>query len=154
MKFYIHILLVVLFLCLANAEMGATAIGNNNSEEISLQLNEVNFLDVGNTTPTLTTDYYPFGMPFKEATGYDKQPYKYNDKEFDTMLRLNLYDYLARLYDPAVGRFTTMDPLAEKYYSTSPYAYCLNNPVKYIDPTGKIIVLFNVNSSFKTQINN
>ncbi len=83
------------------------------------------------------TDYYPFGMPVKEATGYDKQPYKYNGKEFDTMLGLNLYDYLARLYDPAVGRFTTMDPLAEKYYSTSPYAYCGNNPVSRIDPDGK-----------------
>ena len=49
---------------------------------------------------------------------------------------LNLYDYSARYYQPAIGRFTTVDPLAEKYYSISPYAYCLNNPLKYIDPTG------------------
>ena len=39
--------------------------------------------------------------------------------------------------DPAEGRFTSIDPLAEKYYSVSPYAYCGNNPVNRIDPGGK-----------------
>jgi RHS repeat-associated protein len=38
---------------------------------------------------------------------------------------------------PAIMRFTTPDPLAEKYYSISPYAYCGNNPVNRIDPTGE-----------------
>jgi uncharacterized protein RhaS with RHS repeats len=47
-----------------------------------------------------------------------------------------LYDFIARGYDPVTGRFLTPDPLAEKYYSISPYAYCGNNPVRYIDPTG------------------
>jgi len=77
-------------------------------------------------------------MPYSaDAIGPEVQPYKYNDKEFDTMNRLNLYDYEARHYDPATIRFTTVDPLAEKYYNWSPYVYCYNNPVKYIDPTGK-----------------
>jgi len=49
---------------------------------------------------------------------------------------LDSYDFLARTYDPILARFTTMDPLCEKYYSISPYAYCGNNPVRYIDPTG------------------
>jgi hypothetical protein len=49
---------------------------------------------------------------------------------------LNMYDYGARIYDPVIGRFTTMDPLAEKYYSVSPYAYCGNNPINRTDPTG------------------
>ncbi|MDR1114762.1 MAG: hypothetical protein LBL33_01150 [Tannerella sp.] len=40
-----------------------------------------------------------------------------------------------------IGRFTTPDPLAEKYYHISPYAYCANNPIKYIDPDGMDIVL-------------
>jgi hypothetical protein len=40
------------------------------------------------------------------------------------------------MYDPVLGRWMTTDPLAEKYYSISPYAYCANNPVKYIDPDG------------------
>jgi len=44
---------------------------------------------------------------------------------------------LARTYDPILARFTTMDPLCEKYYSISPYAYCGNNPVNRIDPDGR-----------------
>ncbi|NDW19461.1 RHS repeat-associated core domain-containing protein [Dysgonomonas sp. 216] len=85
-----------------------------------------------------STLYYPFGSPVTngESMGQEKQPYKFGEKEFDTMNGLNLYDFHARQYDSALGRFTSMDPLAEKYYSTSPYAYCLNNPLKYIDPTG------------------
>ena len=47
---------------------------------------------------------------------------------------LDLYDYGARFYDPLIGRFTTPDPLVEKYYSVSPYAYCKNNPINKIDP--------------------
>ena len=78
--------------------------------------------------------YYPFGGVF-EPTG-DVQRYKYNGKEYIADGGLNWYDYGARHYDPAIGRLTTMDPLAEKYYSTSLYAYCDNNPVKYVDPTG------------------
>jgi hypothetical protein len=40
---------------------------------------------------------------------------------------------------PALMRFTTPDPLAEKYYSISPYAYCGNNPIKFVDTDGKRI---------------
>ncbi len=39
-----------------------------------------------------------------------------------------------------VSRFLSIDPLAEKYYSISPYAYCLNNPLKYVDPSGRDVV--------------
>ena len=81
--------------------------------------------------------YYPFGGVFA-STG-NVQPYKYNGKELDTEKGLNWYDYGARQYDAALGRFTTVDPLAEKYYGVSPYAYCGNNPVRYIDPTGMFI---------------
>ena len=52
---------------------------------------------------------------------------------------LNEYDYGARWYDPILARFTTVDPLCEKYYSISPYAYCANNPVNAVDPDGKTI---------------
>ena len=83
--------------------------------------------------------YYPFGLSFAEATNRSYQPYKYNGKELVSDEGLNWYDYLARTYDPALPIFTTMDPMADKYYSISPYAYCGNNPVKYIDPTGKWI---------------
>lgn len=49
---------------------------------------------------------------------------------------LNLYDYLVRFYEPSTGRFSTVDPLAEKHFAISPYVYCLNNPMRYIDPLG------------------
>ena len=81
-----------------------------------------------------TNHYYPFGGVFA-STG-NTQPYKYNGKELDTKKGLNWYDYGARHYDAALGRFTTNDPLAEKYYSMSPYTYCADNPVKFIDPNG------------------
>jgi RHS repeat-associated protein len=74
-----------------------------------------------------------------ESANLDKQPYKFGGKEYETMHGLNLYDFEARPYDPILGRFLTPDPLAEKYYSVSPYAYTLNNPVNYIDPTGMIV---------------
>ena len=46
--------------------------------------------------------------------------------------------YGARHYDPCIMRFTTMDPMCEKYYNLSPYAYCGNNPVNAVDPSGMI----------------
>ncbi len=49
---------------------------------------------------------------------------------------LDEYDSQARWYYPAILRTTTIDPLAEKYYSISPYAWCGNNPVNFIDPDG------------------
>jgi RHS repeat-associated protein len=81
--------------------------------------------------------YYPYGGLFGESTNDEVQRYKYNGKELDRMHGLNLYDYGARQYDAALGQFTTMDPLCEKYYHISPYAYCMGNPVKLIDSDGK-----------------
>ena len=49
--------------------------------------------------------------------------YQYSGKEFDRMNGLDLYDFHARQYDPVLGRFTTPDPLSEKYYHQSPYAW-------------------------------
>jgi len=62
--------------------------------------------------------------------------YKYNGKEFQDELGLNMYDYGARNYDPAIGRWMNIDPLAEIYYSNNSFMYCNNNPILYIDPNG------------------
>ena len=80
--------------------------------------------------------YYPFGGLFGESTGGDAQRFKYNGKELDRMHGLDWYDYGARHMDGM--RFTTIDPLAEKDYPTSPYAYCSNNPIIRVDKDGKI----------------
>ena len=83
-----------------------------------------------------TNHYYPFGGVF--AATNNVQPYKYNGKEFDSKNGLNWYDYGARHYDAALGRFVSVDPLSEQDYAVSPYTYCGNNPVLRIDKDGRI----------------
>jgi len=63
--------------------------------------------------------------------------YKYNGKELQEELGLNMYDYGARNYDPSLGRWMNIDPLAEKYYSNTPYNYVNNNPLNFVDPDGR-----------------
>ena len=86
--------------------------------------------------------YYPFGL---KHAGYNTNvtsgfteglKYKYNGKELQEELGLNVYDYGARNYDSALGRWMNIDPLAEKSRRFSPFSYALNNPVYFIDPDG------------------
>ena len=63
--------------------------------------------------------------------------YSFNAKELDE--ETGMYYYEARYYAPPT--FTSRDPLFEKYFWMSPYAYCANNPVKYVDPDGREIIL-------------
>ena len=87
-------------------------------------------------------DYYPFGLKHKGYNDYvpTNNKYKYNGKELQDEsiggFALNLYDYGARNYDPALGRWMNIDPLAEKMRRYSPYAYALDNPVFFVDPDG------------------
>ena len=83
--------------------------------------------------------YYPYGALFAESTNGNVQPYKYNGKELDRMHGLDWYDHGARHNDAAIGRWHVVDPLCEKYYDVSPYAYCAGDPVNAIDPDGKSI---------------
>lgn len=81
------------------------------------------------------TNYYPFGTPILDLSNNPEfQPFKYNEKEFDMTHGLNTLDYGARQYDPVLPVWDKVDPLAEKYYNISPYAYCMNSPVMHIDP--------------------
>ena len=87
-----------------------------------------------------SNEYYPYGGLFAATTSM--QPYKYSSKELDRTHGLDLYDSQARWYDSILGRTTTMDLLAEKYYGISPYAWCAGNPITHTDPTGKEVELY------------
>ena len=84
--------------------------------------------------------YYAFGALMGESTGGDVQDFKYNGKELDRLHGLDWFDYGARHYDGVIGSWPTMDPLCEKYHDISPYVYCKNNPIRYIDPDGRLVV--------------
>ena len=82
--------------------------------------------------------YYPLGGPIaKYSTATSIQPVKYQGKEWGASKGLDLYDFGARRYDPATGRWLSQDPLAEKYYAHSPYLFCAANPMRFVDPRGR-----------------
>ena len=84
--------------------------------------------------------YNSYGVQPNQNFGRDEQPYLYNGKEFNEAHGLNEYDSQARYYYSPIGRTTTMDPLAENYYHISPYAWCGNNPVAFVDPDGMVSI--------------
>ena len=88
-----------------------------------------------------TNDYYPFGGRWDVAASLTDQTnrFRYNSKKEQFRFGTPYIDYGARQYDPVLGRWFAQDPLSEKYYGISPYAFCANNPVKYLDPDGEII---------------
>ena len=87
------------------------------------------------------SNYYPFGL---KHNGYNNsissngnataQKFKYNGVEFEESLGLNLYEMGVRSYDPAIARFTSMDPIT--HWDNSPYVSFDNNPVFWADPSG------------------
>ncbi len=88
----------------------------------------------GNVTQHI--EYVPFGEVFVEERNNSwSTPYKFNAKELDE--ETGLYYYGARYYNPRSSVWLSVDPLAEKYPNISPYVYCLDNPVKYVDPDGR-----------------
>ncbi len=129
-------------------------LGNN---RLSYTLNQT----LGNVVIYEQNHYYPFGLKHEkygvtakqyigdEDTGYytgnvgltgryrrNEYQYKYNGKEYQDELNLNVYDYGARMYMPDIVRWGQIDPLAEKGRRWSPYVYAFNSPVFFIDPDG------------------
>ena len=96
--------------------------------------------------------YYPYGremdmppyangsVPF-EGIAPSGSSFRFSSKEFVSQGNVNWYDFGARWYDSYKIRWTTQDPLAEKYYGISPYVYCAANPVNLVDPEGKKIYI-------------
>jgi RHS repeat-associated protein len=84
--------------------------------------------------------YYPYGMLLPAlslmAPSGKWNGYKYSGKELQKEMELNWGDHGARMADYTIGRWWVPDPLAEKYYSFSPYSFAGNNPINFVDPTG------------------
>jgi RHS repeat-associated protein len=83
--------------------------------------------------------YYPFGLQMEGVWNDEADPrmdFLYNGKELEEDFGINLLAYGARHYDPVIGRFTGVDPLASKMPGWSPNTYTFNNPLQYIDPSG------------------
>ncbi|MFC6859202.1 DUF6443 domain-containing protein [Zunongwangia atlantica] len=116
---------------LGNVRLSFSDLNNNGIIESSSEI-----LDESN--------YYPFGL---QHSGYNNvvssstnsliKKYRYNGKEIQDELGLNIYDYGARMYDPSVGRFISTDPLADKYYEHTPYNYVGSSPIMRVDPDGR-----------------
>jgi len=92
----------------------------------------------------LEDNFYPFGL---QQAGYNYEVsgngnavaknWKFNGKELNYEMDKNWYDFGARNYDPAIGRWMNIDPLAENMRRHSPYNYAFNNPIYFIDPDGR-----------------
>ena len=91
----------------------------------------------GSATLLKQDDYYPFGLEINTLTNSPKNEYLHNKKELQE--ETQQYDYGARFYDPVIARWNTIDPLAEKYKSHTPYHYGLDNPIRNIDMNGDSI---------------
>ncbi|MGU3377666.1 RHS repeat-associated core domain-containing protein, partial [Chryseobacterium sp. M5A1_1a] len=94
--------------------------------------------NVGALEITDANDCYPFEMNhLKTGNAFfgvgSYKNHKYNGKELQ---ETGMYDYGARMYMADLGRWGVVDPLAEQYFSDSPFNYTLNNPISYIDPFG------------------
>jgi len=110
------------------------------NEDGKIQLDDPETAEDNESEILQENHYYPFGMnmdgAWAEQQG-ERNDYQYNGKEFNDDLGLDWSDYGARWYDASLGRWWSVDPLADKYHSWSPYNYVMNNPVKMIDPDGK-----------------
>ena len=84
--------------------------------------------------------FYPFGMAMEgtwsNTPSVSDNKYQFGGKELNSDFGLDWMDFGARMYDAALGRWSTIDPMAEKYAPLSPYNYTLNNPIRFIDPDG------------------
>lgn len=114
-------------------------------ENIRLSYSDVNPSNSSSTDLTILSEknYYPFGLIHKgynESVGANANSLAeligFTGKEHQNEAGLNWIDVTARNYDPAIGRWMNIDPLADDMRRHSPYNYAFNNPIYFIDPDG------------------
>ena len=128
------------------------------------------------------SDYYPFGKRIQvtdpvsepvEGSQYASEPavapvapatsvastsspnrWRFSGKEDQSFLgaSIPLLDFGARMYNPAIARWTASDPMSEKYYGISPYVYCANNPILFTDIAGNSYSEFDVEGNYKRTV--
>jgi RHS repeat-associated protein len=123
---------------------------NKREYELKDHLGNVNvvFSDMraadGSATVVSANNYYPYGM-IMPGRNYNSSNYRYgfNGMEKDDEIKGsgNSYDFGARLYDSRIGRWLTRDPLAHEFPDLSPYNAFGANPIYYVDPDGRKIVV-------------
>jgi RHS repeat-associated protein len=94
----------------------------------------------GTATIIQENHFYPFGMEMDGVYVAGNNKYRFNGKELNEDFGLEWYDFGARWFDPAIGRWNAVDPLAENYFPLSTYNYVANNPIILIDPNGMEII--------------
>lgn len=105
------------------------------------------------------SNYYPFGMIMNGLTELNNNSgragvisygaalidvpneYRYSGKGYLDFHNLNLNQFPARLHDPTLNQWVSTDPLSEKYPHLTPYSFCASNPIKYVDPDGRVIMI-------------
>ena len=95
-------------------------------------------------TAMSVNNYYPFGSPMPERnSNLADYRFGFNGKENDNEVKGtgNSVDFGARIYDSRLGRWLSLDPLQAKYPGLSPYNFCANNPIMYVDPDGRKIII-------------
>ena len=88
-------------------------------------------------TVEATFDYTPFGVQIVNSQmPTNSTEYRFSGKELQNISDYEIYDFGARQYFPKYAIWSSADPLSETYYPITPYAYCANNPVLFVDPNG------------------
>ena len=119
----------------ARAQMSGLSVGTANASPVyfdDFTVEQLSYI-------VQVDDYYPFGLSFEQdADRILRNKYLYNGKELQNELQIGWYDYGARMYDPAIGRWGGIDALADDpmQIDKSPYQYAWNSPTNLTDPDG------------------
>ena len=113
-------------------------------KKIGVDNNSDGMIDYYTADVITANDYYPGGMlqPNRSFSSGNSYRYGFGGKEMDKDIATDNYDFGARIYDGRIGRWLSVDPLQKKYPNLSPYNFVANNPLLFIDPDGRDIILY------------